>query len=150
MNDRWKIIIGIIIFIIIFTIPLWLNIANKVDTDVPELVLPLGYTECIASTEYMRAYHMDILDEWRDKVVRQDVRMFNFKGEILEMSLSKTCMKCHDNKQNFCDRCHNYFGVHPYCWDCHTAPEEIKKKFATKENLKLLNDNTNNSDKEGR
>ena len=26
---------------------------------------------------------------------------------------------CHANKAEFCDRCHNYAAVKPYCWDCH-------------------------------
>lgn len=150
MYDGWKIIIGILVFILVFTIPLWLNIVNKASTDIPELELPSDYKECIASKEYMRAYHMDILDEWRDKVVRQDIRMFNFKDQVLEMSLTKTCMKCHDSKQNFCDRCHNYFGVKPYCWDCHITPEEVKKKFATREALNSLSENSDNTNLEGR
>ena len=31
--------------------------------------------------------------------------------------------ECHTDKAEFCDRCHNYAGVNPYCWDCHTVPE---------------------------
>jgi hypothetical protein len=33
-------------------------------------------------------------------------------------------MECHSNKTKFCDQCHNYMGVAPYCWDCHIAPKE--------------------------
>ena len=47
------------------------------------------------------------------------------------MSLSGTahtkdggsCMSCHANKDKFCDRCHDYLAVKPYCWDCHVEPQ---------------------------
>jgi hypothetical protein len=43
------------------------------------------------------------------------------------MSLSNTCLDCHSNKAEFCDRCHNYASVSPYCWDCHIDnPKENK------------------------
>jgi len=35
-------------------------------------------------------------------------------------------MKCHSNKKEFCDKCHNYMAVVPYCWSCHIAPKEEK------------------------
>jgi hypothetical protein len=51
----------------------------------------------------------------------------NSKGKEFEMSLQKTCMKCHTNKAEFCDKCHNYASVRPYCWDCHIEnPKEAK------------------------
>jgi hypothetical protein len=40
------------------------------------------------------------------------------------MSLTNTCLDCHPNKDTFCDRCHNYMAVSPYCWDCHIVPEQ--------------------------
>jgi len=33
-------------------------------------------------------------------------------------------MDCHNNKTKFCDQCHNYAGVSPYCWECHIEPKE--------------------------
>jgi hypothetical protein len=42
------------------------------------------------------------------------------------MSLQNSCMKCHSNKKEFCDKCHNYVAVKPYCWSCHIAPKEDK------------------------
>ena len=41
-----------------------------------------------------------------------------------DISLAGTCMKCHSNKAEFCDRCHDYAGVSPDCWSCHVAPQE--------------------------
>jgi len=40
------------------------------------------------------------------------------------MSLQNGCMTCHSNKKKFCDECHNYMAVVPYCWDCHIQPKE--------------------------
>ena len=71
----------------------------------------------------MRQKHMELLITWRDEVVRRNVRTFKaFDGRVYDMSLTNTCMKCHDNKKEFCDRCHDYAGVTPYCWDCHIDP----------------------------
>ena len=36
------------------------------------------------------------------------------------------CVKCHSNKERFCDRCHDYAGVKPTCWNCHIVPGEVK------------------------
>ena len=48
-------------------------------------------------------------------------------GKNYNMSLQNECMKCHSNKTQFCDQCHNYTGqVEPFCWNCHIAPKETK------------------------
>jgi hypothetical protein len=74
----------------------------------------------------MKANHMDLLNEWRDLVVRDGKRIYDsFDGKEYIMSLSNTCMDCHSNKSEFCDSCHDYSGVIPYCWDCHVEPEEL-------------------------
>jgi len=70
---------------------------------------------------------MKILDEWRHTVVRTQERIYTAAdGKQYDMSLQNTCMKCHSNKTQFCDQCHNYLQVKPYCWDCHIAPKEKK------------------------
>ena len=72
------------------------------------------------STEYMKAEHMQLLDVWRDSVVREGQRIYvNPEGKEFNMSLSNTCLDCHSNKAEFCDRCHHYASVRPYCWSCH-------------------------------
>ena len=124
MYNAGKIILGIIVFAILFSSPLWINVFSEDPTDVPDLQYPADEEECIRDTEYMRNYHMDILNDWRDRVVRDDIRYTEINGVKYEMSLSKTCMSCHAEKTEFCDKCHDYLGVDPYCWDCHVAPEE--------------------------
>ena len=69
---------------------------------------------------------MDILvDDWREAVVREGIRSYvGSDGREYEISLTETCLGCHSNKSEFCDKCHNYVGVRPDCWDCHNVPEE--------------------------
>jgi hypothetical protein len=73
----------------------------------------------------MKREHMQLLNDWRDRVVRDgDTIYTNAEGKTFTISLQNTCMKCHSNKSKFCDECHNYAAVKPYCWDCHIAPKE--------------------------
>jgi hypothetical protein len=78
----------------------------------------------------MRAEHMYLLDVWRDSVVRDAARKYTgTNGETFNMSLStgeNSCLGCHEDKAKFCDSCHDYASVSPYCWECHTNPKEIK------------------------
>jgi hypothetical protein len=73
----------------------------------------------------MKTEHMKMLDEWRQEVVRDNLRYYkSTTGKTYYKSLQTTCMDCHSNKSKFCDQCHNYMAVAPYCWDCHIAPKE--------------------------
>ena len=129
MYDAGKIIVGLIIFIGLFTSPIWYDLASGESSNKPNIVLPdnKDIKECVASTEYMRASHMDLLNEWRDEVVRKGNRIYTSpSGKEFEMSLTKTCTNCHSNKTEFCDQCHDYLGVTPYCWDCHVEPPQME------------------------
>ncbi len=121
MNDKGKIVTGLVIFIAIVTFPFWYNLGKA--ASIPELELTdiaKAAKTCVRSTEYMRTEHMQLLDVWRDTSVRDAKRMYvNEKGEKFNMSLSNTCLECHSNKKEFCDRCHDYASARPYCWDCH-------------------------------
>ena len=80
---------------------------------------------------YMKTKHMQLLDLWRDSTVRVAKRSYvSDDGKRYEMSLQNTCMSadCHAKKTEFCDRCHDYTGVVPYCWDCHIPPKEEPKE----------------------
>lgn len=133
MYNSGKVILGIIIFLALFAAPVWLTLSSGKAGDIPDLKKPTNATECITDTEYMRSFHMEMLNEWRDKVVRENIRYEEINGKKVEMSLSKTCMKCHDDKVNFCDKCHDYLGVEPYCWDCHVMPQEATPVTVKKE-----------------
>ena len=130
MHDGSKIVIGLIIFVLIVTIPFTYNIIAETDTSgAPELeILPKAGDKCIRDKEYMRPYHMDLLNQWRDEVVREGDRFTEGpRGAQIEKSLSNSCLDCHSNKENFCDKCHNYMAVAPYCWDCHVTPAEVEQ-----------------------
>ena len=121
MNDKKLIVSGLIAFIIIILFPFWYNLGKADVAPVLELTEKAKKAkECVEPKEYMKAEHMQILDLWRHSVVRNGKREYvNSKGKTFEMSLSNTCLDCHVNKDKFCDRCHNYASVDPYCWDCH-------------------------------
>jgi hypothetical protein len=68
---------------------------------------------------------MSLLDRWRQQTVRDDEWYYTGSdGKVYYKSLQVTCMDCHSNKSKFCDQCHNYLAVDPYCWDCHIEPKE--------------------------
>jgi hypothetical protein len=125
MYDASKIVAGLVVFVVLATSPLWYNALSAAPPDKPELQMPTnGANECVEATDYMRANHMDLLDVWRDTVVREDVRTYTSEaGKEYTMSLSDTCLDCHAKKEQFCDACHTYSAVTPYCWDCHVIPE---------------------------
>jgi hypothetical protein len=132
MYDGWKIIIGLIIFVGIATFPFLYDVGKasipppdpKIDT--PE-IQKMAVKKCVESKSFMKAEHMVMINDWRDSVVRDGNRLYtSTDGQQYAMSLQNTCMKCHSNKTKFCDECHNYVGVKPYCWDCHIAPKEEK------------------------
>jgi hypothetical protein len=130
MNDKGKIIAGIIIFFVIATFPFWFNMFLE-KGPAPELVLTpqaKAAEKCVRETEFMTANHMQLLNEWRNTVVRNAERIYvNAEGKEFNMSLSNTCLDCHSNKAEFCDRCHQYASIEPYCWDCHIDnPKETK------------------------
>jgi hypothetical protein len=131
MYNAGKIIIGLIIFIGLVTFPILYSGGKatakpdpKVDT--PEILkLPEQDRKCVESKAYMKKEHMKLLNEWRDYVVRDGNTIYTSSaGKQYTMSLQNTCMQCHSNKKKFCDECHTYAAVSPYCWDCHIEPKE--------------------------
>ncbi|MFC1520955.1 sulfate reduction electron transfer complex DsrMKJOP subunit DsrJ [Elusimicrobiota bacterium] len=127
MYDSWKIITGLVIFVALITFPVWYNLASGKGSYVPEPAITTTEKKCVADKEYMRSFHMDMLNQWRDKVVREGNRTHvSPDGKKFDMSLSRTCMKCHTSRKDFCTTCHDYAGVKPYCWDCHVEPEVAK------------------------
>lgn len=123
MRDRAPILAGLALLLALVTWPAWRGLASAPPRP-PDLARPSGAARCVAPTEYMRASHMRLLAEWRDKVVRQGVRTYTTPdGRAVAMSLSRTCLgSCHTDKSKFCDRCHDYAGVAPTCWNCHVVP----------------------------
>jgi hypothetical protein len=73
----------------------------------------------------MRKNHMSLLLTWRQLAVREGDREYVASdGKHYDMRLTGTCLRCHSNKAEFCDRCHDYVPVKPRCWNCHVIPEK--------------------------
>ena len=128
MYNKNVVLAGVIAFIILMTAPFWLNAGRKYT--VPELEMPLIEKECVEPASWMRANHMQLLDDWRNSVVRAGERDYTSEhfeaghdNKTFKKSLTLTCLDCHDKKENFCDKCHTYAGVKPYCWSCHVVPD---------------------------
>ncbi len=135
MSDKPKIIAGLVIFLALATFPFWyaqlapalgaVPFLHSQAAPEPVLTPPTDGSHCIEEAAWMKAHHMELLNDWRDRVVRDGERYVEIDGVQWEMSLTNTCMKCHDNKPGFCEQCHDYLGVAPYCWDCHLTPEVL-------------------------
>jgi hypothetical protein len=124
MHDGGKILTGLAAFVVVAALPFW-HAAIGGRSVKPEPKIVTQEKQCVASKEVMRATHMDMLNTWRNTVVRQGQRTYLAStGKTVTMSLSNTCMSCHPNKKEFCDTCHTYLAVSPYCWDCHVEPKE--------------------------
>ena len=127
MYDGWKIIVGLIIGVALLAYPFWPSTEKwAAKTPEPELTAKAQEAKvCVEPKSYIKTEHMKLLDQWRDSVVRNGIRRYeNSTGKGYEISLQNTCMECHSNKSKFCDQCHNYAGVDPFCWECHIQPEE--------------------------
>jgi hypothetical protein len=126
MRDRGVIFAGLLVFLTLITFPVWYNFGAGMTPRVPALKLPVQERECVAPISYMKTSHMTLLTDWRDSVVRRNVRTYEaYNGRIYAISLSGTCLQqCLSDMAGFCDRCHKYNGVGgPYCWDCHLDPQ---------------------------
>jgi len=117
MYDRKFIITAALVVLVLFTSPFWLSTFGYKR---PELQLPPNEKECVESRDFMRAEHMQMLNEWRDQALRNEHRVYVAQnGKKWEISLQNTCLKCHNNTEKFCDACHISNSVYPYCWTCH-------------------------------
>lgn len=131
LYDKEIVFAGLAIFLIIVTFPFWYNLVlgKAASAPVPELTKEARAAKtCVRPAADMKAEHMQILNIWRHSVVRGATRVYTTpEGKEFEMSLTNSCLECHYNKTEFCDKCHTYASVDPYCWDCHIDnPKEIK------------------------
>jgi hypothetical protein len=131
MYDKGKVLLGLAIFVVAalsivgYNMSLGEKAAFRTDGNLgPEK--PVGHEKCVKETAYMQTSHMVLLNQWRDEVIREGKRelVVTPAGEEVEKSLQNGCLSCHVSKVKFCDRCHEYANVAPYCWDCHLAPVE--------------------------
>ncbi len=113
----------IAIFLVLLALPF---VYNTISRGAPPVLVPPpgGEKQCVEPVEYMRKHHVEILKDWRDERVRDGkVAYVSSTGRSYTISLTGTCLGCHSNKAEFCDRCHNYLRVEPNCFDCHVVPK---------------------------
>lgn len=124
--DKGKIFLGLAIFLGLVASPFWYNpVFGTGATAPPEPKKPATATQCVLPKDEMRASHMQVIYDWRENVVREGARIHTTPdGREFQMSLSNTCLGCHEGKKQFCDSCHEYLAVQPFCWDCHFDPKE--------------------------
>jgi [DsrC]-trisulfide reductase subunit J len=124
MHDGGKILTGLAVFLALALLPFWHNAVGGTAA-APQPKIVTQEKECVAPRETIRSTHMELLNSWRDTVVRKGSRTYvDARGRTVDMSLTKTCLSCHPNKKEFCDACHNYLAVSPYCWQCHVEKKE--------------------------
>lgn len=114
----------VVVCLAILLAPLLINHAQAPQPMTSALATPqieaLDQHRCIESTEYMRADHMKLLDDWRNEVLRGTATMYQSStGQIYDMSLEETCFSCHSNRAEFCLSCHDVVAVSTDCWNCH-------------------------------
>jgi hypothetical protein len=126
------ILAGVAVFLALLVLPLLPNLGKAIPAPKPLLDTPAIQKmaekdrQCVMPTDWMRVNHMQMLVDWRDKVVRTKEKgaangrdFVSPGGKKYLASLTNTCMDCHSNKEKFCDQCHNYVAVAPNCWGCH-------------------------------
>ncbi len=124
MYDKGKIIPGLIVFLGLVTFPIWYGFGKPGKLPNPEK--PTIAKQCVLPTAEMRTSHMQLLIDWRYNIVREDGSRIGYTADGTKYirSLQRGCLKCHPNRKKFCEECHNYASVKPYCWDCHFQPGE--------------------------
>ncbi len=129
--NRGAIIAGIAVLLIAAAFPFWYSRGKTAPPDLKldtPAIRRLKEKRCVEAAAFMRENHMKLLAAWRDRVVREGNRVYRATdGKRYETSLTGTCLKCHSNKKQFCDRCHDYVGEKPRCWDCHNIPGEVRQ-----------------------
>ena len=93
----------------------------------PEITRGKG-DKCVADTDYMRRFHMDVLTHQRDQTVQQGIRAKRFS--------LRECVACHattgddgkpvaiDAPGEFCAGCHEYTATTIDCFQCHASKPE--------------------------
>ena len=124
--DKGKIFLGLAIFVGLVASPFWYNpVFGTGATAPPAVKLPKEAKLCVLPKDQMRSEHMKVIYDWRETVVRGGGRAVRLAdGREFAMSLSNTCLVCHEGKKEFCNTCHVYLAVQPFCWDCHFDPKE--------------------------
>ncbi|HEY3364179.1 MAG TPA: sulfate reduction electron transfer complex DsrMKJOP subunit DsrJ [Symbiobacteriaceae bacterium] len=140
MPDAPKLIVGLVLFAALVTLPFWFDAGKSAAA--PALDLSTAQAQalkksCVEPTPWMRANHPVLLNQWRNQAVRGGNRVYTATdGQQYPISLQNTCLKCHTGgpnggqngrQQQFCDTCHGYTAVQLDCWGCHVQSKEASR-----------------------
>lgn len=113
--SRGKILLALVLMAVPLLFVL-VGFAARPPAPTPWLQPARAHTTCILPREQMRYQHMTHLKALRDRVVRRGDRSA-ITG--LEPQGLSGCRSCHEQREQFCDRCHEQAGVSPDCFGCH-------------------------------
>ncbi len=116
MNTKGSLAIVITLLALLAAPLLYTAVGNGLFTKAPapQLAKAVNATACVEPADWMRANHMKLLTHQRDIIVRGGDRSRKYHIE--------RCGQCHTKRAEFCDRCHEYAGAKPECFDCHYLP----------------------------
>lgn len=117
MHKGGKIILSLIIFVGLFTIPLVYNMGKanagpEIDTE------QLEYMQSIEPAIDMKADHPQLFDQWRDEFVRNGkTEYINSQGKSFDIDIETLATS--DPSGQLCVSCHDYTAVTLTCTSCH-------------------------------
>ena len=127
MNKNRLVALGLILFVLLFTFPVLMNLGKSVTKTQPpsllqdqkamqELADKLG----VKNIDEFRERHKQVLAEWKDIVVRDGKRVYVTKdGREIPISLQNLA-----SQPQYCSDCHDYAGIEKQnCWTCHVEPK---------------------------
>ena len=80
MYDKGKIVPLLIVFLGLTTFPFWWNLASGTALAPPAAKTAAAGQHCVEPLADMRSSHMQLLNEWRDAVVRDGERVYHSKA----------------------------------------------------------------------
>ena len=111
-------------------------VKGSAETPLPVIHEPEGEgVECVEPEDVMRRNHMNFILHQRDETMHEGIRTSKY-------SLAE-CIDCHvqpdenghiasvDEKEHFCNACHQYAAVNIDCFECHA---DRPQKFIKREN----------------
>jgi len=120
-----------------------LPVDGMAETPFPTINEPTDKTlKCVQPEDVMRRDHMDYILHQRDQTVHEGIRTETYSLAV--------CIDCHvepdengniashDDKEHFCNACHEYASVQIDCFECHAdRPQKYIKRSSSKKNNTL-------------
>ena len=127
MNKNRLVALGLILFVLLFTFPVLMNLGKSVAKTQPPAMLQdqkamqeLADKLGVKNIDEFRERHKQVLAEWKDIVVRDGKRVYVTKdGREIPISLQNLA-----SQPQYCSDCQDYAGIEiPNCWTCHVEPK---------------------------